>query len=528
MGRRQALAPRVRRSGRELGTYGGMTEMDLPRPALSLRRYLLLGILVPIALFMLVDTVTLYRQALSAVNTAYDRTLLASAKSIGEMLEVEGEGTQARFRANVPYSALEAFEADNRSRMAYRISDVQGRLVDGFGDLPLWRGHLPDQGPYAALVDFYDDVYRGDPVRVAVLLQPVASQNGRGMATIQVAETLELRHTLARQILIDTLWRQTLLASVIALVVVVVVQRATRPVRALSAGLRARPEGDLTPITAPGLPRELHPLVEATNQVMARLHQLLEHQKRFVRDASHQLRTPLAVLKVQVQSALRGDVGAHQALQEINHTVERATLLANQMLALAKVEQLRQQPDAQALDLSDIVRAVALDLSPLVAQKNLDFEIHTVSALVLAHDWMLRELSRNLLHNAIKHGAAGSHLEIRLATRSGHAVLTVADDGPGISPELRGRLYQPFSTGLVHRPAAPGAGAQSDAASAENTLAPDDGRTGSGLGLMICREIAVALGGDIRLENREHHGRVVGLDATVRLPLAAALPHAAE
>ena len=311
-----------------------------------------------------------------------------------------------------------------------------------------------------------------------------------------------------------------------ALVLGQVVQRATRPVRALSASLRARPEGDLTPITAPGLPRELHPLVEATNQVMARLHLLLEHQKRFVRDASHQLRTPLAVLKVQVQSALRGDVGAHQALQEINHTVERATLLANQMLALAKVEQLRQQSDAQVLDLSDIVRAVALDLSPLIAQKNLDFEIHTVSTLVRAHDWMLRELSRNLLHNAIKHGATGSHLEIRLAAGSGHAVLTVSDDGPGISSELRGRLYQPFSTGLGHGPAAPVPGAQPDSASAENTLARDDGRTGSGLGLMICREIAVALGGDIRLENRERQGRVVGLDATVRLPLAGVLPQA--
>jgi two-component system sensor histidine kinase TctE len=237
------------------------------RPALSLRRYLLLGILAPIGLFMLVNTFALYRQALGAVNTAYDRTLLASAKSIGELLDVDGEGVQARFRASVPYSALEAFEADNRSRMVYRISDVRGQLVDGTSDLPLWQGRIPDQGPYAALVDFYDDELRGDPVRVAVLLQPVASQRGRGMATIQVAETLELRRTLARQILIDTLWRQTLLASVIALVVVLVVQRATRPVRRLSAGMRNRPQGDLRAIDAPDVPRELRPLIDATNQV---------------------------------------------------------------------------------------------------------------------------------------------------------------------------------------------------------------------------------------------------------------------
>jgi len=154
---------------------------------LSLRRYLLVGILLPVALFMFVDTVTLYRQALSAVNTAYDRTLLASAKSIGELLDVEGEGKDAILHATVPYAALEAFEADNRSRMVYRISNVKGELVGGEDDLPAWNGKLPDQGPYAALVDFYDGEFRGDAVRVAVLLQPVASQRGRGMATIQVA-----------------------------------------------------------------------------------------------------------------------------------------------------------------------------------------------------------------------------------------------------------------------------------------------------------------------------------------------------
>src|SRR5678816_2106795 len=189
------------------------------------------------------------------------------------------------------------------------------------------------------------------------------------MAVIQVAETLELRRRLTRRILIDFLWQQALLVAVIALVVLVVVQGATRPVRRLSTTLQSRREGDLTPLPARDAPRELAPLVDATNEVMARLDHLLENQKRFVRDTSHQLRTPLAVLKAQVQSALRGDVEPRQALLEINETVERATVLANQMLSLAKVEQLREQAGAQVNDLSEAVRAMALELAPLVADK---------------------------------------------------------------------------------------------------------------------------------------------------------------
>ena len=469
-----------------------MTSAGVP-PALSLRRYLLLGILVPVALLVVFNTVSLYRQALGAVNTAYDRTLLASAKSIGEQLEVEGYDAQSRLRATVPYSALEAFEADNQSRLFYKVSSLGGELVSGFAELPAWNGRIPDRTAYAALVDFYDDHFQGADVRVAVLLQPVASDRGRAMAVIQVAETLELRRTLARKILLDTLLRQAVLIAVIAAVVVAVVQRATRPVRRLSAELQARPEGDLSPIAAPDAPRELLPLVDATNQVMARLSHLLEHQKRFVRDASHQLRTPLAVLKTQVQSARRGDVAPRQALAEISDTVERATVLANQMLALAKVEQLRLQADAGVLDLAAVVRAVALDLSPLMADKDLDFEIVTAPAPVRAHDWMLRELARNLLHNAIKHTPAGSALAVRLVADTRHAALTVADSGPGVGAELRARLFQPFSAGDV--------------------------RSGSGLGLAICLEIAQALGGTITLDNREAHGRVAGLDATVWLPL---------
>jgi two-component system sensor histidine kinase TctE len=461
--------------------------------AISLRRYLFLGILLPIALFILVNTFTLYRQALAAVNTAYDRTLLASAKSIGEHINAEGEGDAAQLRATVPYAALEAFEADNRSRMVYRISNIQGALIDGFTDLPAWRGHLPDRGPYAALVDFYDDVYRGDPVRVAVLLQPVAVDRARVMAVVQVAETLELRRTLARQILIDTLWRQAALVSVITLVVIVVVQRATRPVRKLSAQLQARPDGDLTPLQAPDAPRELVPLIEATNNLMTRLQHLLEHQKRFVRDASHQLRTPLAVLKVQVQSALRGDIAPEQALHEISDTVERATVLANQMLSLAKVAQLVQQAPSSDVDWAQVLREVALDLSPLIAAKDIDFEISTVPSLIRTHDWMLRELSRNLLHNAIRFTPANGTLTVQLLCDARSVALVIGDSGPGISAELRTRLFQPFSAG--------------------------EARSGSGLGLAICHEIVQALGGSISLDNREAHGHRLGLDTTVRLPL---------
>jgi two-component system sensor histidine kinase TctE len=458
----------------------------------SLRRQLLVGILVPIALFVVVDTISLYRQALDAVNVAYDRTLLASAKAIGELLEVEGEGDDAQLRALVPYSALEAFEADNRSRMNYRISDSKGRWVDGEQDLTLWTGTLPNQGPYAALVDFYDDEFRGDAVRVAVLLQPVASNRGLAMATVQVAETLELRRTLARQILIDTLLRQAILISVIVVVVLLVVQRVTRPVRALSEQLQKRVEDDLTPIDAPDLPREVQPLTEATNQVMERLQHLLDNQKRFVRDAAHQLRTPLAVLKVQVQSALRGDSEPGTALMEIETTVDRATVLANQMLSIAKVEQLRQQRDFVLLDWAEIIRNIALDLSVLMAEKDLDFELVVEPCRVLAHEWMLQELVRNLLHNAIRHTPSHGTLVVRLAEKDGTTELTVSDSGSGISDALRQRLFQPFASGDV--------------------------RTGTGLGLTIAREIVLSLGGSIQLNNRIEGDTLVGLDACVKLP----------
>ena len=462
---------------------------------LSMRARLLWGILLPVGLLVALNTASLYRDALQAVDTAYDRTLLASAKAIGELLGVDGSGDQARLVATVPYAALEAFETDGRSRLYFKVRGFKGEMVSGYDDLPDWTGKLPDQGAYPALVDFYDDVFQGEPVRMAVLVQPVSGQTGMGLATIQVAETLDLRRSLARQVLLHTLWRQAALLAVIAIVVWAVVQRATKPVRELSAALREREADDLSPLQAPDLPVELTPLIAATNDALTRQARLLEHQKRFVRDASHQLRTPLAVLKVQVQSARQGDVEPLQALAEIDTTVARATQLATQMLALARAEQMRQPGEAMPTqDWAVITRAVALDLAPLIAKQGLDFDIHTEPAAVDSHEWALRELTRNLLHNAIQHTPAGGTLGITLSAEAGMAQLLIADGGPGLTPQQQARLFLPFAVG--------------------------DAGKGSGLGLAICHALVQSLGGEIELANRTEGGRVSGLDARVRLPLA--------
>lgn len=137
-------------------------------------------------------------------------------------------------------------------------------------------------------------------------------------------------------------------------------------------------------------------------------------------------------------------------------------------------------------------RRVPVALPPLIADKELDFEISTEPARVRTHDWMLRELSRNLLHNAIRHSPDNGALSVQLVAQAGSVTLVIRDSGGGISQELRSRLFQPFSAG--------------------------ESRSGSGLGLAICHEIVQALAGSISLENREQQGRITGLDTTVRLP----------
>ena len=519
-------APRPGNPSEAVGIHSPAELRDTRRA--SLRQTLLLGILVPVLGFVLINSFSLYQQALQAADTAYDRTLLASAKSLGEQLNVRAgsaDGPGPSLQAELPYSALEAFEADNRSRIFYRISGFAGEMVSGFQDLPPPRPAGSTPNAYAALVHFYDEVYQSEAVRMAVLLQPVAGTAGHGVATIQVAETLEVRRTLARSLLLQSLWHHAALVLVIAAVVVWVVHAATKPVRALSQSLGARAENDLSPLPIQHMPRELLPVVAATNGLMARLSHLMAHQKRFVRDASHQLRTPLAVLKTQLQSAQRGDVEPQQAFQEMASTVEGATAMATQLLALARVEQLRNDAAAPSIeDWAWVTREVALDVSALIAHAQLDFEIHTSPSPVRAHAWALRELVRNLLHNAIRHSPRQGQLTIRLnrhdSAKGSVALLCISDSGPGIAVAGSSHTQAGPERTATEAAATETAATEHAAQRLFEPFASQGPHAGSGLGLAICQGIVQALGGRLELVNRKQQGRVVGLDARVSLPLS--------
>ncbi|MGQ0708976.1 MAG: sensor histidine kinase [Rhodoferax sp.] len=240
------------------------------------------------------------------------------------------------------------------------------------------------------------------------------------------------------------------------------------------------------------VPLELQPALERLHALQQQQDQWVQQQRRFLADASHELRTPMAVLRTQLQSALAGHVPVHELLPQMLHTVDRAAGLANRLLSLSRLEQLQQSGGLAPVDLRQCAHDTVVELAPLIAAKRLDFALDGPALGVPGDAAMLGELLRNLLANAIHHTPAGGRLGILLRASVGAVELLVWDDGPGLDDSLRPRLFQPYS-------ASPG---------------------GVGLGLSICQQIAQAMGARVQLFNRCDRGRTVGVDALVRWPHA--------
>ena len=185
---------------------------------------------------------------------------------------------------------------------------------------------------------------------------------------------MKIRQEAARDILSNTLFRQGILIIAACLAVYIAVSKALKPLDQLRAELDCRSADDLSQLKLQPHLVELDTVTQALNKLMERLSLLINHQKRFIANASHQLRTPLAVLKTQLQSGLRGDAPSDMVLREMSSTVERTITLANQMLLMAKIEQRRSQGLLERCHVDKLAREAAIELSPLIADKNLDFE----------------------------------------------------------------------------------------------------------------------------------------------------------
>ena len=442
----------------------------------SLRGQLLAWMIIPLVILVGIDAVTVYHASIEAADLAYDRSLLASTRALSERVSI----VDGKVVADVPYVALDSFETDTLGRIYYKVTGIQGDFVSGYDDLPPLPKDVQRSQAYPALVYFYHAVYRGEPVRIAALYQPVYDDTIRGIALIQVGESLEARRDLSRKILFDTLLREALLVAAAAVLVWFAVRFALRPLMRLTDNVEARKPTDLSDFDPALVNKEVRPLVAAMNGYMARLQTLISGQRRFIADASHQLRTPLTVLKTQAELALReNDPRAmREVVQGISATTDATVHLANRLLSLARAEHGAAEGELQPLSLSDLVRQVGLELAVEAVKKDIDLSFEGQREVrVRGHALLLHEMLANLVDNAIRYTPPGGKVAMRVF-KVDVPMLEVEDSGPGIPPAERERVFAPFYR----------------AASAQVVNA-----AGSGLGLTIVRDIAAMHGAKVEL-----------------------------
>ncbi|MRW87572.1 HAMP domain-containing protein [Pseudoduganella sp. FT26W] len=462
----------------------------------SLRGQLLRWLLGPLLVLVALNTVSVYRNALDAADTAYDRSLLASTRALAERVSV----VDGKVVADVPYVALDSFETDTLGRIYYKVTGIAGETVSGYADLPPVPVNVPRSEAYPALVRFYHANYNGQPVRIAALLQPVYDDSMRGIALIQVGETLEARRVLSNQILFDTLTWQALLLAAVALLVWFAVRLVLRPLMQLKTAVETRGPNDASDVDPALVHKEVRPLVAALNSSRSRMHLLINSQRRFIADASHQLRTPLTVLKTQAELALRAcdRPGADPelsktALREIVHsmaaTTDSTVNLANRLLTLARIEHRDQGAEQTApVALRAIARQVGLELAMAAVAKHIDLSLEAEQdGVVHGQALLLHEMLANLVDNALRYTPPGGTVTLRVLENADGVALEVEDSGPGIAAAERERVFAPFyraAATLERNPGGHGLGLAivHDIASLHNArIALDDAIPGPGL-----------------------------------------------
>ncbi|MCB1598894.1 MAG: ATP-binding protein [Lysobacterales bacterium] len=459
----------------------------------SLRRLLLVALLLTIGVAAAISTLLSYAASRNEAKELFDAKLAQSARVLQALVGHRLDQMQAQTKAvvvSVPELDIEGDGDDlatddghaYETKLAFLVYAENGARLLQSNNAPA-EFSKPER-PGFARQRLGDTIWRTFALHRA------------GGRWYLVAERDDIRSELAAEIAVGTALPPLLALPIIAVLIVLVVNRATRFIARVADEVEARPADQLHPIDVKAAPQELTGLIQSINRLFLRVQATLEHEKRFTADAAHELRTPISAIKLHAQNLAEGkDQAARDASSRgLRAGIDRCERLVSQLLELARLERGALKLEAQSLDLGAVIRQVIADLAPEAHRRNIELAFSGDSSCLVSGDpVLLAVLARNLIENAIRHGPAEAAVDIALQRERASVLLLVEDQGPGIDQRQRELVFHRF-----HRE-------------------PDATGPGSGIGLSIVRRVAELHKASIEL-GEGSGGK--GLRVQVRFPVA--------
>ncbi len=439
----------------------------------SLKKQLLIWVLIPLFLVLLTSSIVSYYRALYFANLAYDRSLYRTALALADQVDVDG----VHVVADLPQVAKNLLEYDETDAIYYRISDPNGDVVLGEAALP-----IPKKLPASDDHLYFESQFKNEDIRVVAY--SLAIENSTKTVLVEVAETVDKRNDLVEEIVKEMIIPQLLILLLAASLIFIGIKRGLLPLQKLQNAINQRSHRDLSPLKTDDAPHEIQPLLNAMNNLMARVRGTMKLQQQFIADASHQMRTPIAGLQTQAELALRekDPQAIHSTLEHVLSSSSRLAHLLSRLLSMASVDPAAgREPRLNHINLIEIATKVTSDFVIAARTKKIDLglDIKTPVAKILGDDIMLREMLSNLIDNAICYtpnkGIITVSVEKVTENNAAKIMLSVTDNGIGIPQEERRQVFERF-----HR------------------LRDNEG-AGCGLGLAIVKEIVLAHHAEIEI-----------------------------
>jgi two-component system sensor histidine kinase TctE len=409
-------------------------------PSFSLKRQLLVWLLLPQLVLWLMGGALAFRVALTYAEKAIDQSLTQSVRSLARQVKPLGSGLLVDF----PRAAQDILEQDPKDRVSYMVSSPPGSFLLGNSKLPEPPTHIsqPENEPV-----LYNLEMDGKTMRVASIELGFGDGLTPQRLRVQVAKSLAVQQSIARELVRDVLFPLLILGAVLSFLVYAGIRRGLLPLQRLEAQLANRSSASLSPIELTQAPQEVHSLANTLNQLLTTLRRSLSQEKRFLNDAAHQLRTPLAGLISQTELAMQETEpqALKLRLEKVHTGALRSAHLVHQLLSLARTEA---DVALTPVDVASLARSVAREWTPRAVAAGVDLGYEGDDSLTVAGDkLLLREVLNNLIDNALRYAGRDTTVTLRAHAQDGFCLVEVEDNGPGVTPQDIDRVFERFWRG---------------------------------------------------------------------------------